>query len=90
MLTPGVEIELENANHAKKESKSPKHKFVYESCDPRWCVATLKLDNTFIREATSTSSATAIIHAINGNILRFSFPNKGFDKAYAQLKANAN
>lgn len=95
MLSPGVEIELAHAGDlkskdAQKESRGPKHKFAYESCEPGWCAATLGFDTAFIREAMASENATVVIQAVNGNTVRFNFPNKGFDKAYAQLRANAN
>jgi hypothetical protein len=43
------------------------------------------MDSKFVREATAAESADAVIYAINGNAVKFSFPLKGFDKAYAAL-----
>jgi invasion protein IalB len=91
MIAPGVEVELgqDNEKDKAKEKKAAVWKFVYESCEPTRCLATLNLDNTFIRDATATPMATVTIRAINGNTVRLNFPIKGIDKAYAQLRANA-
>ena len=63
-------------------------KFVYESCDQNRCIATLPLDDAFVRDATAATKATVTLRAINGETVKLDFPIKGFDKAYAQLKAN--
>lgn len=95
MIAPGVEVELGrdkskySGNDKAKEKESSPRRFVYESCDPTRCFATLSLDSAFIRDAIAAPTATVIIRAINGSTVRISFPIKGFDKAYAQLRANA-
>ena len=91
MLAPGVEVKLDNGQDGEKakENASAK-KFMYESCEPNRCIATLNLDSAFVRDATAASTITVIIRAINGSTSQFKFPIKGFDKAYGQLKANAS
>jgi len=42
-----------------------------------------------VRDATAATKASVSLRAINGNAVKLDFPIKGFDKAYAQLKANA-
>ena len=90
LLAPGVEMELQSTKDAKKQTKGPKYKFVYESCGPSRCAATLNFDDAFIREAMSAATANLLIQSSDGSTVRFDFPIKGFDKAYAQLKANSN
>ncbi|HXZ07925.1 MAG TPA: invasion associated locus B family protein [Paraburkholderia sp.] len=89
MLAPGVELKLDgDAGDKAKENASTK-KFVYESCEPNRCIATLNLDSAFVRDASAASTTTVILRAINGSTVQYKFPIKGFDKAYGQLKAAA-
>jgi invasion protein IalB len=90
LLSPGIEMELGSTKDAKKQTRGPKYKFVYESCGPSWCAATLNFDDALIREAMSAGAANVLIQSSDGSTVRFDFPIKGFDKAYAQLKANSN
>jgi len=91
MLAPGVEIKLDNGEDAEKpKDNAPAKKFVYESCEPNGCIATLNLDSAFVRDAMAASTTTVIIRAVNGRTVQFKIPIKGFDKAYGQLKANAS
>lgn len=81
MIAPGVEVTL---------GDTPTRKFGYESCDPSRCIATLSLDSKFIHDASGAPAATVNIQAIDGKKVQINFPIKGFEKAYAQLKANAS
>jgi invasion protein IalB len=77
-IAPGVELELE---------KVTKRVIPYESCEPGRCVASMVMDAALMRDITASSKAQLSIHAVNGQILKFDIPIKGFDKATTQLRS---
>jgi invasion protein IalB len=78
MLAPGADLQPEN---------SEVRKFAFETCDTNGCVASATLDDKFLHDATKSSKATVTLHGTAGNTIRFEIPMKGFDRAFAQLKA---
>jgi invasion protein IalB len=78
-IAPGVQIEFD---------KKAKRTLPFDSCETGHCTALSTMDSTFIHELSTAQAAEIVIHAQNGQNIQFNIPIKGFDKAYAQLKAN--
>ncbi|HET9902542.1 MAG TPA: invasion associated locus B family protein [Xanthobacteraceae bacterium] len=74
-IGPGVQLRL-----GKAVRKMP-----FVSCEPQRCTASIPVDNSLIRDIGGTADADVIIYAPNGSGVKFNFPLKGFDKAYAEL-----
>ena len=77
-IAPGVQVEFD---------KKAKRTLPFESCDTGHCTAVSTMDNAFIHDVSTAQAAEVAIHAQNGQTIQFNIPLKGFDKAYAQLKA---
>jgi invasion protein IalB len=77
-IAPGVQVEFD---------KKAKRTLAFDSCDTGHCTAVSTMDNAFIHDVSTAQAAEIAIHAQNGQTIQFNIPLKGFDKAYAQLKA---
>jgi invasion protein IalB len=75
-IAPGIELRL---------GKAAVRKMPFVSCEPSRCTASIPVDNTLVRDITAAASADVVIYAPNGSGVKFNFPLKGFDKAYAEL-----
>jgi invasion protein IalB len=58
----------------------------FVSCFSTHCVASLLLDGKFVQDVERASSAEVVIQSPDGRGVKFEFPTKGFDKAYAALR----
>ncbi len=76
-LGPGVEMHLE---------KVSKRAIPYETWEPNHCIASIVMDAAMMRDVTASAKVQLIIHAVNGQVLNFDIPIKGFDKAIGQLR----
>jgi invasion protein IalB len=76
-ITPGVELKL---------ARGSPRKLPYVNCDPAHCEALILMDDSFIRDASATETAEALVIGKNGQGVQFKFPVKGFDKALAAVR----
>jgi invasion protein IalB len=76
LIAPGVEVRL---------GKAATRKAPFAFCDNGRCTATLNIDQNAVRDITNAGTAEVVIHAPNVGGIQFSFPVKGFDKAYAEV-----
>ena len=76
LIEPGVSLQL-----GKSVRKLP-----FTSCFPTHCTASMSIDGKFVHDVSGASSAEVVIQAPNGRAVKFEFPTKGFDKAYAALR----
>jgi invasion protein IalB len=76
VIAPGVEFKI-----GKLTQKIP-----FASCEPGRCIATMTVDNSLLREMTTSQTAEAVIQGSQGNTVQFNIQMKGFDRAYAVLK----
>jgi invasion protein IalB len=65
--------------------KAAARKVPFATCESGRCTATLPVDANLVRDASAAADAEVVIHAPNGAGVQFSFPLKGFAKAYAEL-----
>jgi invasion protein IalB len=75
-IAPGIEVHL---------GKAAVRKMPFVSCEPARCTASIPVDNTLVRDISAAATADVIVYAPNGAGVKFNFPLKGFDKAYAEL-----
>jgi invasion protein IalB len=75
-IAPGVELRL---------GRAAVRKIPFVSCEPQRCTASTPVDNNLVRDISAASTADVLIYAPNGAGVKFNFPLKGFDKAYAEL-----
>ncbi len=75
-IAPGVELRL---------GKAAVRKLPFVSCEQQRCTATMPLDSTLVRDINAVQTADVVVYAPNGSGVKFNFPLKGFDKAYAEL-----
>jgi invasion protein IalB len=76
-IAPGVELKL---------GKAGVRKVAFSACTPRQCVGVFPVDESLVKETMQTENAEAIIQAVDGRTIRFTFPIKGIDRAVAQLR----
>ncbi len=75
-ISPGVELRL---------GKAAVRKMPFVSCEQQRCTATMPMDNTLARDINAVTTADVVVYAPNGSGVKFNFPLKGFDTAYAEL-----
>jgi invasion protein IalB len=80
-IPPGLELRLD---------KAAPRKIPFETCDPGHCTASAPMDGVFVRDLSAASTAEVVAIAENGRSVQFNVPIKGFEKAYAHLRANGS
>ncbi len=60
-------------------------KVPFDTCEPNRCTALVTIDAALVKDVTSAQNADVIVQGSNGKSVKFSFPLKGFDKAYLAL-----
>jgi invasion protein IalB len=75
-IAPGVELRL---------AKATVRKLPFVTCESQRCTASIPMDSNLVRDISAVAAADVVIYAPNGSGVKFNFPLKGFDKAYAEL-----
>ena len=80
-------VQLQKGIDLKLGASAP-HRANFVMCNPQVCEAAMPINDTIIREAMAAvdGNAVATVTIINGQVLNFTMPIKGFDKVIAAVR----